>query len=105
MALHRENLMGFLEYESVEGPLQLWCPGASKFHASPHSASKSLRKSPFKCPYKFMAPAASAPDELVSLTSPERQLSLEHHLSDGSKRHRYAVCVAFSCCKSGNNSS
>lgn len=105
LALHCEKLVGFLGYESVEGPLKLWCPGASKFHASPHSASKSLPKSPFKSPYEFMAPAASGPDKQVSLTPSKRQLSLGHHLSDGSKRHRYAVCVAFSCCKSGNNSS
>lgn len=38
-------------------------------YGSPHSASSSSSKFPFKCFYEFMAPVASAPGSQVSVVT------------------------------------
>ena len=50
----------------VWGPLRSAAPGFSYSQTSPYSAFSDSPKSPFKWPYQFMAPVASAPDEQTS---------------------------------------
>lgn len=66
LAFYCENLLGFLWVN----PIMCWVSsdcisrGASHSQDSPHSASSNL--SSFKCFYQIMAPAASAPVEIIS---------------------------------------
>lgn len=47
--------------------LRLWLLAVSHFHICTHSVSNSTSKLPFKCSYRFMATAASAPGKWRSV--------------------------------------